>query len=266
MTGIISNISQSLDKMGSEPPLGRTRNEREIDVGKERLIESSIMFIWMSKPLSEVLKNDRPLESLFFREYRRDDLQRCVEITANAWPELTTGMPLISVEWYQGSATWKEVACVSEDLVGVLFGRLDSDLPVLGGLRITLNHMAVYLKVLFGLYGKVPHRFTLMRHAMSDDRKVAANTPEGDGEISFFAVDAAYRGKGIGTGLMSRFIDHAKKKGARRVSVYTTNPGCDFEFYERYGFRKHSSFRDGFMSFARNEDVTALIFVLDLEK
>lgn len=220
----------------------------------------------MSEPLSAVSNDERPLESLSFREYRLDDLQKCVEITANTWPELTRGMPLISVEWYQGSATWKEVACVSEELVGVLFGRIDSDLPVLGRLRITLTHVTMYLKLLFGLYGRVPHRLTVIRRAMSDDRRIAANTPEVDGEIAFFAVDAAYRRKGIGKALMSRFIDHAKKKGARRVSVYTTDPGSDWGFYERYGFRKHSSFRDGFMSFARNEDVTALIFVLDVEK
>lgn len=231
----------------------------------ERLIESSIGFIWMNEPLSAASEDEHPLGPLSFREYRPDDLQRCVEITANAWPELTSGVPLISVEWYQGSATWKEVACVSNGLVGVLFGRVDSDLPVLGRLRVSLTHATVYLKALFGLYGRVPHRLTLIRHAMSDDRNIAANTPEVDGEIAFFAVDAAYRRKGIGKALMSRFIDYAKKKGARRVSVYTTDPGSDWGFYERYGFRKHSSFRDGFMSFSRKEEVRAMIYVLDIE-
>jgi len=220
----------------------------------------------MSKPLSEASKVERPLESLSFREYRRDDLQKCVQITANAWPELTRGMPLLSVELYQGPATWKEVACVSEELVGVLFGRADGNLPVLDRLRITLTHMTVYLKLLFGFYGRVPHRFTVIRHAMSDDRKLASNMPEVDGEITFFAVDAAYRGKGIGKALMSRFIDHAKKKkGAKRVSVYTIDPGSDLGFYENYGFRIHGSFRDGFMSFVRKEEVKGRIYVLDIE-
>ena len=64
---------------------------------------------------------------------------------------------------------------------------------------------------------------------------------------------------------MSRFIDYARKKGARRVSVYTTDPGSDWGFYESYGFRKHSSFRDGFMSFARKEEVKAKIYILDIQ-
>ena len=214
--------------------------------------------------MSAVSRDERPLESLSFREYRRDDLQKCVQITANTWPELTRNMPLLSVEWYQGSATWKEVACVSEELVGVLFGRADGNLPVLDRLRITLTHMTVYLKLLFGFYGRVPHRFTVIRHAISDDRKIAANMPEVDGEITFFAVDVAYRGKGIGKALMSRFIDHVKKKGAKRVSVYTIDPGSDLGFYENYGFRIHGSFRDGFMSFARKEEVMGSIYVLDI--
>ena len=219
----------------------------------------------MSEPLSAVSKDERPLESLSFREYRRDDLQKCVQITANAWPELTRGMPLLSVEWYQGSATWKEVVCVSEELVGVLFGRADSDLPVLDRLRITLTHVTMYLKLLFGLYGRVPHRLTVIRHAMSDDRRIAANTPDVGGEITFLVVDASYRGKGIGKAMMSRFIDHAKKNGAKRVSVYTIDPGSNLGFYEKYGFRVHSSFRDGFMSFVRKEEVKGRIYVLDIE-
>ena len=219
----------------------------------------------MNESSSAVVKDGHSLETLSFREYRPADSQRFVEMMASAWPKLTRSIHLASVEWYVGSATWKETACVSDTAVGILFGKIDSDLTSLGRLRIFLTHVTVYLKLLFGLYGKLPHRLTSIKNGISSERKIATNSPEVDGEITFFAVDAAYRRKGIGKALMGRFIDHAKRKGARRIFVYTTDPGSDWAFYERYGFRKHSSFRDSFMSFAWKEEVAAIIYILDIE-
>jgi len=212
-----------------------------------------------------VVKDGHSPETLSFREYRPTDSQRFVEIMASAWPKLARSIHVASVEWYVGSATWKETACVSDRAVGVLFGKIDSDITSLGRLRIFLTHLTVYLKSLFGLYGRLPHRLTFIKRGISSERKIAINSPEVDGEITFFAVDTAYRRKGIGKALMGRFIDHAKKKGARRIFVYTTDPGSDWAFYERYGFRKHNSFQDSFMSFAWKEEVTAIIYILDVE-
>ena len=219
----------------------------------------------MSESPSEVVKDGHSVEALSFRDYRPADSQRFVEIMASAWPKLARSIHVASVEWYVESATWKETACVSDTVVGVLFGKIDRDLTSLGRSRIFLSHVAVYLKLLIGLYGRLPHRLTSIKNGISSDRKIAAESPQVDGEVTFFAVDAAYRRKGIGKALMGRFIDHAKSKGARRISVYTTNPGSDWAFYERYGFRKHSSFRDSFMSFAWREEVAAIIYILDIE-
>jgi len=219
----------------------------------------------MSEPSSETMRPGHVLETTSFREYGPEDLQRCVEITASGWPELTRSIHLASVEWYLGSATWKDVACVSEKAVGVLFGKVNSDVTMSCRLRTVLIQVKVYLKLLFGLYGRLPNRLTYIRTGISDDRRIEANSPAFDGEITFFAVDAAYRGRGIGKALMSRFIDHAKKRGARRVFVYTTDPGSDWTFYETYGFRKDSSFRDGFMSFALKEEVAAIIYAFEIE-
>jgi len=219
----------------------------------------------MSEPSSVAVRDGHSLETISFREYRPADLQRCVEITADAWPEFDRSMQLATVEWYLGSVTRKEVACISGIAVGVLFGKIDSDLTAFDRLKISLSHVKVYLKMFFGLYGRLPHRIAVIRNCLSTDRKIAANSPDIDVEVKFFAVDAAYRGKGIGQALMGRFIDHAKNKGAKKIFVYTTAPGSDWTFYERYGFRKHSSFRDDYMSFARKEEVAAIFYVLDIE-
>ena len=220
----------------------------------------------MNESSSVEVRDGHSLEAISFREYRPADLQRCVEITAAAWPELTRGrLDVATMEWYGWPATWKEVVCVSDTAVGILFGKVNSDLGMFGRLRTPLTHAAVYLKMLFGLYGKIPRRLSFIKSGLVDDRDIAAHSPEVDGEIIYFVIDSAYRRKGIGKELMGRFIDHARKKGARRVSVYTTEPGSDWMFYESYGFRKHSSFHDSFMTLVRNEEVKAMIYVLDIE-
>ncbi len=204
-----------------------------------------------------------PLE-VSFREYRPSDSRRFFEIMESTWPELTRSIHACSVEWYENSATWREVACSSGAVVGILFGKTDTDETAFGNLKMRLARTVVWLKLLLGLYGKLPRRLTAIRQAMSVDRRIGENTPDVDGDVTFFAVDAGHQRKGIGKALMDRFIAHAKAGGAKRISVYTIDPGSNLPFYEGYGFRRVSSFPDGFMSFSTGEEVTAMIYVLEL--
>jgi GNAT superfamily N-acetyltransferase len=204
-------------------------------------------------------------EALTFREYRPSDLQRCIEITAQAWPELkASGLDEATMEWYGWPATWKDIACVSDAPVGMLFGKIFSVAGIRGRVRTPLAHATVYLKIFFGLYGKDPGRLSSLKGGLVGDMEIAENAPETDGEISYLVVDSAHRGTGIGKELMGRFIEHARGKGAKRICVYTTDPGSDWRFYEHYGFARHSLFHDGFMSAIRKEEVKAMFYVLDI--
>ncbi|MEM2839192.1 MAG: GNAT family N-acetyltransferase [Thermoplasmata archaeon] len=206
------------------------------------------------------------LEAITFRRYEPADFPRCAEMTVNAWPELAgIGLGRAVMEWYGWPATWKEVACISDTAIGILFGKVNCDLGMVGKLRTRLAHATVYLKLLLGLYGRMPHRLQFVRNGLKDDRNIAANSPEADAEVLYLVVDSAHRKKGIGKKLMSRFIDYAKRRGAKRISVYTTEPGSDWGFYESYGFRKYSSFHDSFMTLLRNEEVKGMIYVFDIQ-
>ena len=219
----------------------------------------------MAETSSAGMKVKDALEAISFREYRPTDLERCLRITASTWPEIMLGrLDLATLEWYGWPATWKEVACVSDSVVGLLWGKIFSDVGFLGGLRERLAHATAYLKLLLGFYGKIPHRLSLAKNGVIDGMSMARNYPEADAEVLYFVVDPAYRGKGIGKRLMDRFVEHAKSRGAKRISVYTVDPGSDLGFYERYGFKRYSSFRDRFMSAIGNREVKGIIYVLDL--
>jgi len=210
--------------------------------------------------------DSRPIAGpLTFREFRKSDIGKCVEITAEAWPELKPGgLDLATIEWYGWSSTWREVACVSDVPVGMLFGKIFNEMGFLGGTKTSVLHAAVYLKMLLGRYGRVPHRFAYVKGGIQGDKDIDRNVPDTDGEITYFVVDSAHRGMGIGRQLLGRYIAHAKEMGSKTIAVYTTEPGSDLKFYENQGFKRYSQFRDGFMSVVRNEEVKAMFYTLEL--
>jgi len=206
-------------------------------------------------------------ETLTFREYRKTDRDRCVEITAQAWPELKEGgLDAATIDWYGRPATWKDIACVSDVPVGMLFAKIHRGNTIIRTkIRTKIIHATVYTKMLFGIYGKTPHRLSSIRGSMAGERDIDRNAPDVDGEISYLVIDSAYRGKGIGRGLMKRFVEHAREEGVHRISVYTTTPGSDWQFYGSQGFKLFSEFKDGFMSIIRHEDIKAMYYVLEIE-
>jgi len=209
-----------------------------------------------------------------FRQYEKSDLERCCEIAVGAWPEVFSiaekGEASLAMEayidFYRASANWQEVACASGSIVGILFGKVEGDLTWRGRLRAFLSERLVYLRILTGSYGKMPGRMSLVRIAMSDDKNKLRNSPEADGEVIFFVVDRDRRGLGIGREMMDRFMKYARSRGARRIIVCTNDPGCNWGFYEKYGFRHYSTFCDNFTSHMRGEEVDGLIFSMDLKQ
>jgi GNAT superfamily N-acetyltransferase len=205
-------------------------------------------------------------EDLTFREYEKKDFERCVEITAAAWPELTGGRAAADVEGYLWPATWRQLACIDTTPVGLLFGTIYSDLGALGKLKLPLMSATVNAKVLLGLYGKTPDRLAWIMGGIATEKDIRRGRAEADGKINLFVIDPAYRGKGIGKDLLQRFVEHAIGKGASRISV----DSLEFEswgFYVKNGFTKLSAtFRDALHSRIRNEDVKGYQFIMDIRK
>jgi len=203
-------------------------------------------------------------ESLTFREYEKKDFQRCVEITVHTWPELTGGRAAADLEGYLWPTTWRQLACIDNVPVGLLFGTVYSDLGALGRLKVPFKHAAVYTKVLLGLYGKTPDSFAYIMGGIATERDIEGGRPEADGEINFFEIDPAYRGKGIGKELLRRFVEHAVSRGASRLSVNSLEFE-DWGFYVKQGFtRLSTTFRDATHSRIRDEETLGYHFVMEI--
>jgi len=206
------------------------------------------------------------IEGLTFRNYGKKDFQRCVEITAKAWPELTGGRAAADVEGYLWPSTWRQLACMDNVPVGLLFGTIYRDLGALRKLKVPLMHASVNAKVLMGLYGKTPDRLAWIVGGIATEKDIKRGRAEADGKIDLFVIDPAYQGKGIGKDLLQGFVEHAISRGASRISV----DSLEFEswgFYVKNGFTKlNATFRDALHSKIRNEDVKGYQFVMDFKK
>ena len=88
-----------------------------------------------------------------------------------------------------------------------------------------------------------------------DRRSVGLLTFRGDGPttIELAALVVAEPGRGIGSALMTAFLDEARRRKAGRVWVVTTNDNLDaLRLYQRRGFRL-VALRAGAVDLARDE-------------
>lgn len=214
------------------------------------------------------------VEGVTFRKYEPGDLGRCAALAVQAWPMRGRSGPELSEpsgfeKWIESTAkssTWAEVAVASGEVVGFLFGSVDSLRQKTG----TVDRLGD----LFWMFGEF---FSGNRHkwrisvwtALSflfSEFLLEVNRPEADSDIHLLVVDAGFRGKGIGKAMVDRFVQMAKDAGARSVTLFTDDKISNWRFYELYGFRKVSSFYDGISSYFAGERATAMYYILELGK
>ncbi|HUV60755.1 MAG TPA: GNAT family N-acetyltransferase [Thermoplasmata archaeon] len=209
---------------------------------------------------------------LEFRGYVSGDRKRCVELSVAAWPGVNSSLPpgmkvdywSLLVDLAYEYSDVHEVACCNDTVVGVIFTRT-AGAP---SLAETVAFMRVYLSGLFRIARKVGivKAFPLEFRSALTELKILLKNPESDGEVALLVVDDKFRGIGIGRLLLERHLEHARKKGARVISVYTTDPGCNWGFYEAYGFKKAVEFEDDIGSYLEGSRSKGMIFTLDLAR
>ncbi len=216
--------------------------------------------------------NSADPQGISFRRYTPEDLEACTRLAEDAWPPgpdlATTGAASWGMEGYIESslmnANWTEIAYDSQGVVGFLFGRIDNyrgEVAVPGRLFGELPMLAKYI---VGKYRNTPGILALFWTLLLTELKLKVNMPRSDADIRLFIVDSKHRGKGIGGMLIDRFLDTARNVGSTLATVYTDDKTSNWQFYEKYGFRKVGSFHDNVTSFFCDVDSTGMVYVLDL--
>ena len=207
------------------------------------------------------------------RKFHAADLRSCVEIAAEVWPDVPDTMTVKEImkllkAYVSDSlamATWREVICISDEIVGVASGMIEGDLGRRARLKMTLLRLRIWLRFL--LHGRqyALARLSVFGRSLLTEMKLSKARPHTDAEITLLLVKSEHRGKGIGRLMMERFLQEARAKGARVATVYTTDPGCNWQFYEICGFKMTGSFDDNLVSHLQGVDTKALVFTIDLQ-
>jgi len=206
-------------------------------------------------------------EEPMLRPFRPEDIHACTRLTWEAWA-IWPGEPEDQVnprvmEGYVRSflvrSNWREVAYDSHGVIALLFGRIGK--AEHGPLTSELTMIPEFL---FRRYGR-PLSPVVLLHFLSTEFKVLLNMPKSDAEVNLFIVASTHRGKGLGTRMMNRFMDSAKKAGCKLVTLYTDDQVSNWSYYERRGFRRVATFRDGLTSYFTEKESKGIVYSLALK-
>ncbi|WP_161879617.1 GNAT family N-acetyltransferase [Alkalibacterium sp. MB6] len=121
-------------------------------------------------------------------------------------------------------------AYLDNRLVGFLFGEFRNESVVYTNIRYKL-YCFLFEKMMQWLgYDGMANDYTQANKEMLDD--FMTHTPYPDGELTFFAVDPAETGKGIG----SLLLKEVSKKHQNKLVYLYTDSGSTYQFYLHRGF------------------------------
>jgi ribosomal protein S18 acetylase RimI-like enzyme len=208
-----------------------------------------------------------------FRKYVPSDLGRCAALAEQAWPirfgsvsEREDSHPFEPwIESTNLSSTWAEVALVDGEVVGFLFGSIDSMKPKGATLKQLTDQLWMFRRMLSGGFGRFNIPLRLAMAFFFTEFRLEVNRPDADADITLLVVDTRFRGKDIGKRLVDSFVKVAEEAGAHAVLVYTDDKTSNWKFYEIYGFRKVNTFPDSISTYFAGERANAIYYLLNLK-
>jgi len=218
----------------------------------------------------DTTSSDALPQGVSFRRHEPGDIKACGRLARQAWPagpgKASKDVEQASMEEYMqhalDSSNWADIACADGRMIGFLFGRIDGldAVPEQSHLgetvslsRSILEHDGRDLRLLGFIWSLA-----------LTELKLKLNTPPSDASVEMFIVDSEWRGKGVGSALLERFLQAAGGARARVVTVYTDDLMSDWRFYERRGFRVVATFHDNITSYYSGSRARGIIFSLDL--
>jgi ribosomal protein S18 acetylase RimI-like enzyme len=214
------------------------------------------------------------LHDIVFREYLPNDLDACAKLAEQSWPYRRGRLSQpYEHNWMIGFVQsarlwshWAEVACDPYGVVGVLFGRVDTEWNRTKSFWMILKE----LPLLVGSLNKMPRNPTtavvLTWKFLMTETKLALRRPRTDAEIAFLTVDLKHRGRGIGKALVERFFGAASRSSARVVTVYTDDKTSNWRFYEQMGFERVATFHDNLASYYDNTHANGVVYLFRLDR
>lgn len=176
---------------------------------------------------------------LEIREYSASDEKQVIEIIKKTWfyekmsdPRIANEIAKVYLTSILLEETFTRVAEIGDKIVGIIMLK-DSKKDIKINFKLSKNMFVGGFKIYITKEGRrILKAFSEMGE--SDKELFRKVDKKFDGEISFFAVDEVYRGKGIGKVLFDAGINYFKENNIENFYLYTDSY-CNYGFYDHRG-------------------------------
>ena len=205
-----------------------------------------------------------------FQNFNRIDLPACARIGVDVFPlyrgrftgEEVGKVMKAHINSCYAISTYNKLAIIDDKVVGFLFGRIKRNFNPFKFLKQILLIAVCYIR---GAYGNKKKLIRFIKPCIQEAKELNRNMPPNEGAVVLFAVAPKYQNRGIGRTLMDNFIHHALKCGISILSV-PTDETVSYWFYERYGFRRWTEFKDSLLSYCADRPIKGFTYQLVLHK
>ncbi|MDD3185182.1 MAG: GNAT family N-acetyltransferase [Anaerostipes sp.] len=180
-------------------------------------------------------------ETIIFREYERSDYQALSEIIEETWTydklcskKTARKMSNAFLDHCLTNQTYTQVALVDGVPAGVIMGKNQQSH------KCPLKFKLGFLQSVFSLFCSKEGRRLANIFSCFDDinAQLLKKSPiKYQGEISFFAINSKYRGRGLGKELFQIMAEYMKEENVRNFFLFTDTT-CNYHFYERQGMTR----------------------------
>ena len=179
------------------------------------------------------------MNKITLRTIQKKDFSRIQKMIKQAWkyeemssPKTADHMAKAFLSSCVCNQTFTAVAVNAQDqAIGVIMGndRKHHHCPLKYRIRQIQSILSLFLH-------KEGRRIAMMFKDISviDSELLKESKMEYDGEIAFFVMDEAYRGKGIGKQLFIALQEYMKNANVEKYFLYT-DTSCNYPFYEHQG-------------------------------
>lgn len=210
-----------------------------------------------------------------FVNYQKKYLNSCVELVRDTWNfhesfknanQLDILYKYYFLSCYNYSEHCELLIDENDTVRGVLFGSIEAE-TITRSVKYKCHEVAlgvwIFLQVMLGHLGCRSTALKEISALTETDMLGEQYAEQFASEINLFIVAKGLRGSGFGRALMDRYVGFCKKNGLKSAFLWT-DLDCSFSFYEKYGFRLHSTFYHHKLADTATRKDNGLIFYLDI--
>ncbi|MBP2145115.1 ribosomal protein S18 acetylase RimI-like enzyme [Methanofollis sp. W23] len=209
------------------------------------------------------------------KNYENKYLMSCAELVKETWDfhssyqDLTDVMPIYIAyvrECIDFSLHLEIIVDENDKVCGLLFGSIENP-SFVKKIKCFSNHLQTRLWIrknwISGKFGNKSVAFQNLKSHAKIEQDGEKCSDLFDGEVNLFIVSKELRGKRFGYRLMNNYVEFCRKNHLKTIFLWT-ELGCSYTFYERYGFKKYSTFHNENLTDGNKTQDNGFVYYYDI--